>query len=180
MLSGNSLRQTVHTHCACVHQAAKLVAALLRVAGVTAGLAESNGITGLWFTSPTGWQPRTGISPGTLRSVIECGLPLLSIFSTYSVVVLSTPAVSAPAISASRSSHAEQAYRCGQLTHTSFVPWWSVPLRWAHRSSLQKRLNRSWASLRVPECYPQNVPLSLGDLGFQLMHGFFGRTSWHL
>jgi len=31
-LSGNSLRQTVHTHCASVHQAAKLVAALLRVA----------------------------------------------------------------------------------------------------------------------------------------------------
>ena len=29
--------------CASVHQAAKLVAALLRVAGVTAGLAESNG-----------------------------------------------------------------------------------------------------------------------------------------
>jgi len=43
MLSGYSLRQTVHTHCASVHQAAKLVAALLRVAGVTAGLAESNG-----------------------------------------------------------------------------------------------------------------------------------------
>ena len=42
-LSGNSLRQTVHTHCASVHQAAKLVADLLRVAGVTAGLAESNG-----------------------------------------------------------------------------------------------------------------------------------------
>ena len=42
-LSGNSLRQTVHTHCASVHQAAKLAAALLRVAGVTAGLAESNG-----------------------------------------------------------------------------------------------------------------------------------------
>jgi len=41
-LSGNSLRQTVHTHCVSVHQAAKLVAALLRVAGVTAGLAESN------------------------------------------------------------------------------------------------------------------------------------------
>ena len=32
-LSGNSLRQTVHTHCASVHQAAKLVAALLRVEG---------------------------------------------------------------------------------------------------------------------------------------------------
>jgi len=41
--SGNCLRQTVHTHRVSVHQAAKLVAALLRVAGVTAGLAESNG-----------------------------------------------------------------------------------------------------------------------------------------
>ena len=39
------LGKTVHTHRASVHQAAKLVpvAALLRVAGVTAGLAESNG-----------------------------------------------------------------------------------------------------------------------------------------
>ena len=44
-LSGNSLRQTVHSNCACacVHQAAKLVAALLRVAGVTVCLTESNG-----------------------------------------------------------------------------------------------------------------------------------------
>jgi len=42
-LSGNSLRQTVHTHCASVPQAAKLIAALLTVVGVTAGLAESNG-----------------------------------------------------------------------------------------------------------------------------------------
>jgi len=40
---GNSLRQTVHTHHASVHQAAKLVATLLRVARVTVGLAESNG-----------------------------------------------------------------------------------------------------------------------------------------
>ena len=40
-LSG--LRQTVHTHRASVHQTAKLVAALLRVARVTEGLAESNG-----------------------------------------------------------------------------------------------------------------------------------------
>ena len=40
---GNSLRQTVHTHRASVHQAAKLVAALLRVAGITAGLVENNG-----------------------------------------------------------------------------------------------------------------------------------------
>jgi len=43
MLSGNSLRQTVHTRCASIHQAAELVAALLRFARVTAGLAESNG-----------------------------------------------------------------------------------------------------------------------------------------
>ena len=42
-LHSNSLRQTVHTHHASVHQAAKLLAALLRVAEVTAGLAESNG-----------------------------------------------------------------------------------------------------------------------------------------
>ena len=34
------LSGTVHTHRASVHQAAKLVAALLRVAEVTAGLAE--------------------------------------------------------------------------------------------------------------------------------------------
>ena len=32
-LSGNSLRQAVHAHCASVHQTAKLVAAFLRVAG---------------------------------------------------------------------------------------------------------------------------------------------------
>ena len=43
-LSGNSLRQTVRAHRASVHQAAKSVVALLRVAVVTAGLlAESNG-----------------------------------------------------------------------------------------------------------------------------------------
>ena len=42
-LSGNSLRQTVHTRRSSIHQAAKLVAALLRVAGATAGLTESNG-----------------------------------------------------------------------------------------------------------------------------------------
>jgi len=41
--SQRCLRQTVRTHCASVHQAAKLVAALLRVAGLTADLAESNG-----------------------------------------------------------------------------------------------------------------------------------------
>jgi len=82
-LSGNSLRQTVYTHCASVHQAAKLVAALLKVAGVTAGLAESNGSIppGLWLTSRAGWLPRTGIRSGTLRPVIEYGLPLLLLFA---------------------------------------------------------------------------------------------------
>ena len=43
LLSGNSHRQTVHNHHASAHQAAKLVAALLRVVRVTASLAESNG-----------------------------------------------------------------------------------------------------------------------------------------
>jgi len=77
MLSGNSLRQTVHTHRASVHQAAKLVAAG-RLARVTAGLAEINVSLppGLWLTSPAGWLPRSGISSGTLCSVIEYGLPL--------------------------------------------------------------------------------------------------------
>ena len=37
------LRQAAHTRCASVHQGAKLVATLLRIAGVTAGRAESNG-----------------------------------------------------------------------------------------------------------------------------------------
>ena len=77
-LSGDSLRQTVHTHRACVHQAVKLVATVLRVARVTAGLAESNSSLppGLWLTLPAGWLPRTGICSGTLRLVTEYGLPL--------------------------------------------------------------------------------------------------------
>jgi len=88
-LSGNSLRQIVHTHFTSVHQTAKLyvhqtaklVAALLRVARVTAGLAESYGSLprGSWLTSPAGWLPRTGISSGTLCSVIEYGLPFYGI-----------------------------------------------------------------------------------------------------
>ena len=83
MLSVNSLRQTVHSHRASIYQAAKLAAALLRVARVTAGLAESNGSLppGLWLTSPACWLPRTGISSGTLRSVTEYELP----FSTKCV-----------------------------------------------------------------------------------------------
>ena len=47
------------------------------VAGVTARLAESNGSLppGLWLMSPAGWLPKTGIGTGTIRSVIEYGLP---------------------------------------------------------------------------------------------------------
>jgi len=67
MLSGNSLRQTAHTHCASVHQAAKLVAALLRVAGVAAGLAETYRRV---YDSH-----HCRLSAGALRSVIEYGLP---------------------------------------------------------------------------------------------------------
>ena len=89
MLLGNSLRQTVHTHRASVHQAAKLVAALLRVARVTVDLVESNCSLppGLWLTSPAGWLPRSGISSGTLRSVIEYGL-LLLFFTVLQVKVV--------------------------------------------------------------------------------------------
>ena len=74
------LDTTVHTHRACVHQTVKLVAALLRVARVTASLTESNGSlpSGLWLTSPAGWLPRTGISSRALRSVIKYGLPLFT------------------------------------------------------------------------------------------------------
>jgi len=63
------LGKLFNTHRSSVHQAAKLVAALLRVARVTAGLAESNGSLppSWWLTSPTGWLPRTGISCRTLH-----------------------------------------------------------------------------------------------------------------
>ena len=76
MLSCSSLRQTFHTHRGSVHQAAELVTALLKVARVTAGLAESNSSLppGFWLMSLAGWLPRTGISSGTLRLVFEYGL----------------------------------------------------------------------------------------------------------
>jgi len=63
-----------------VHEAAKLVAALFRVTGVTAGLAESNRslLPGLCLTSRACLLPRTTIGSGTLRSVIQYGLPLLT------------------------------------------------------------------------------------------------------
>ena len=52
-LSGNSLRQTVQTHRASVHQAAKLVAALLRVARVTTGQEEVMAATARFMTHVT-------------------------------------------------------------------------------------------------------------------------------
>jgi len=81
----DSLRQTVHTHCASVHQTAKLVAALLRAARVTAGLAESNGSLppGLWHVTCS-WLPRTEISSGTLCFVIQYGLHLpFALWTSY-------------------------------------------------------------------------------------------------
>ena len=64
-----------------------LVAVLLRVAGVTADLAESNGSLppGLWLTSPAGWLQRTWISSGTLCSVIEYGLPFYQLWQPQSM-----------------------------------------------------------------------------------------------
>ena len=72
-LSGNSLRQIVHTHCASVHQAAKLVAALLRVAMVTAGLMPTTGFMTLVTCRLTAKYPDQLQNP---ISVIEYGLPL--------------------------------------------------------------------------------------------------------
>ena len=111
-LSGNSLRQTAHTHCAYVHQAAKLVAAILRVARVTVGLAESNGSlpTGLWFTSPAGWLPKTGISSGAIRSAIEYGLPLpfLHFPSLLHQMPLSTHVATSPCGTKEKNKEAKQ------------------------------------------------------------------------
>jgi len=65
MLSANSLRQTVHTHHASVHQAVKLVAVLLRVVRITAGLAESNGSLppGLCYLQADCQEPGSTLEP---------------------------------------------------------------------------------------------------------------------
>jgi len=81
-LSGNSLRQTVHTHRASVHQPAKLVAAVLTVVRVTVGLAEMAAYRRVYdsrhlqadFQEP-------GSAPE--RSVIDYGLPFYT--HTYTV-----------------------------------------------------------------------------------------------
>ena len=94
-MSGNSLKQTVHTNRASVHQAAKLVAALLRVARVTAGLAESKGSLPVYDSHHrqadcqelgSAPEPYAPISSRTLRSVIEYGLPFLLYYACSTVV----------------------------------------------------------------------------------------------
>jgi len=79
MLSGNSLRQTVHTHRASVHQAVKLVAAILRVAGVTGGKQ---------------WQPTAGFMTHvtcrlTAKNLDQLRNPMLS-NRVYGLLLLST------------------------------------------------------------------------------------------
>ena len=82
MLSGNSLRQTVHTHRASVHQTAKLVAAFLRVARVTAGLAESNYSLTLGLTHVTCRQ--------TAKNRDQLQNPTLLDISAFSVAYVSS------------------------------------------------------------------------------------------
>ena len=148
-LSGNSLRQTVHTHLASVHQAAKLVAALLRVARVTVGLAESNGSlqSGLWLTSSAGWLPRTGISSGTLRLVIEYGLPFYLAFQHISSTVLharSSGIFCTLPMSVARSSSGRVAIR---VMYFRFYGWRHVCAYWPRFSRNKRRSSDSvWSS----------------------------------
>jgi len=97
MLSGNSLRQTVRTHRTSVHQAAKLVAAFLRVAGVTAGLAESNGslyrrVYDSRYLQADCQEPGSAPEPYT-RSVIEYGLATFTFFYRLQRVSEARPTV---------------------------------------------------------------------------------------
>ena len=81
-LSGISLRQTIHIHRASVHQAAKLVAALARVARVTAGLAENNGSLPPGLTHVTCWLTAKNRDrfQNPIIPVIEYGIPLPFLF----------------------------------------------------------------------------------------------------
>ena len=85
-----------HPLCHC-SPSSKVGSSPLKGCGVTAALAESNGSLppGLWLTSFAGWLPRTGISSGTLRSVIEYWLPLpLPILMTLNDVESQSPIAS--------------------------------------------------------------------------------------
>ena len=75
--SRNSLRQTVHTHRASVHQAAKLVAALVRVASVC--MQAWRKVMAAGFMTHVTCRLTVKISSGTLRSVLEYGLPFFSL-----------------------------------------------------------------------------------------------------
>ena len=67
--SRRCLRQTVHTHCASVHQAEKLVAALLRVPELIPVLGSQH--AGDMSHKPDGRLPllfaRPAVTPGTLK-----------------------------------------------------------------------------------------------------------------
>ena len=82
-----SHNSTIPTLCLCSpsSKTGSRLAALLRVPGVTASLAKSNGSLppGLWLTSPAGRLPKTGISSGTLCSVIEYLLGYLLPYYCY-------------------------------------------------------------------------------------------------
>ena len=68
------LGKLAHTRRASVHHAAKLVAAvLIRVARVTAGLAESNGAAYRRVYDSRHLQADCAISSGTVRSAVEYG-----------------------------------------------------------------------------------------------------------
>ena len=87
-LSGNSLRQTVHTDRASVHQAAKLVAVLLRIARVTAGLAECNG--SLHHMRAVCQEPGSALEPYTRQLSMGCLLCLL-LFACRALCVFNKP-----------------------------------------------------------------------------------------
>ena len=81
----NSPRQTVHTHRASVHQAAKLVAALLRVARVIVGLAEMSA----YHCDYDSRHLQVDCQELVSAPVIEYGLPLpCFIVTIYSVTSL--------------------------------------------------------------------------------------------
>ena len=55
----------------------------------TEGTSNGSLPSDLWLASPAGWLPRTGISSGTLRSVMEYGLALPLPYSFYTAASLS-------------------------------------------------------------------------------------------
>ena len=129
-----------HPSCLCP-PSSEIGTSLLRVARLTAWLAESDGslLPGLWLTSPAGWLPRTGISCGTLPSAIEYGLP----FFIYLSMMASCPG-----------------RRCRSWVRaTCALPWqrW----RWSCCSSCcsSVRMWRIWSG-GVRRCVPGHDPPS--------------------